>query len=473
MNYINAVPRKFSDCTGYLDEKMARYFGGDRVLSEDIVVELLVSTSFGANSILYAVWLGYLMGMWAMLIHFAWCMSFCLMAYFSERIYTHTSIHDFLSCLFGPVTKKLAAICSIVGLLYFTGWEIAIAKSGLEASALSPKVSSPYTWSILVALVVCIALLYTVVGGQHANGFANLIMNKIKLILLVIIAVTVLFTLNNGGQITAVTLIPSFSEAIRNIGVAGLITNVLLNLSWQFVDNSSWQIISLGCETGQYSANRALKRTAIQIFAIYGVETLLGASLRGLSGLDSDNILSGIIYIVGTYGNFLGFCAISLILLSMMSLIDGMSLSVAQTIMVDLDFGKILNRVCPTQSSSSLRTARVVTLLLGALAAWGIQFLLEGLGSSIFDFVYIFTIVQLGLIGPVIFGLTFSPRHIPKVWVSIAVPIAIGFLMNILGGIWGVSWLSDIAGAVTATSSFVICLMLYWIWKRKGGIWAH
>ena len=468
MNYINAVPRKFSDCTGYLDEKMARYFGGDRALSENIVVELLVSTSFGANSILYAVWLGYLMGMWAMLIHFAWCMSFCLMACFSERIYAHTSIHDFLSCLFGPVTKKLAAICSIVGLLYFTGWEIAIAKSGLEASSLFPKVNSPYIWSILVALVVCIAMLYTVVGGQHANGFFNRIMNKIKLILLVIIAAAVFFALGNSGRFSAVTLFPSFSDAIRNIGVAGLITNVLLNLFWQFVDNSSWQIISLGCETGQYSANRALKKTAIQIFAIYAVETFLGASLRGLSGLDSDNILSGIIYIVGSYGNIFGFCAIILILLSMMSLIDGMSLSVAQTIMVDLDLAKLLNRLRQThQSSSSLRTARVVTLFLGALAAWGIQFLLEGLGSSIFNFVYIFTVVQLGLIGPIIFGLVFSPKYIPKVWISIAIPIATGFLMNILGGIWGISWLSDIAGAVTATSSFAICLMLYCLSFRK------
>ena len=456
INNVNVLPRKFSDCTGYLDDKMTKYFGGDRTLSKEKVVELLVSTSFGANSILYAVWLGYLMGMWAMIIHFAWCMSFYLLSKFSKQIYTHTSIHDFLSCHFGSIAKKVAAICSCIGLLYFAGWEIAIAKSGLDSFTMTSEMGKSWVWSVLLLVMICIALLYTVIGGQRANGYVNLIMNRIKAVLLVAIGLGIFYTLSNYNQFSYDILIPDFTDALKSIGLTGLITNIFINISWQFVDNSSWQIISSGRDAGIGTISASLKRTGLQIFLIYAVETFLGASLRGISGLDSDNVLSGIVYIIGGQGNiFFVLCIVILLLLSMMSLIDGMSLSVAQTIMVDLNFGEIIKKIKPN-CQSGIQTARIITLFLGALAAWGIQFVLAGFGKSIFDFVYVFTIVQLSLIGPIIMGLVFQPKYIPRMWVSIIISLILGFLLNILGNAYSISWLCDIAGTVTAVSSFAI-----------------
>ena len=336
---------------------MTKYFGGDRTLSKEKVVELLVSTSFGANSILYAVWLGYL---------------------------------------------------------------------------------------------------YTVIGGQRANGYVNLIMNRIKAVLLVAIGLGIFYTLSNYNQFSYEILMPDFTNALKSIGLTGLITNIFINISWQFVDNSSWQIISSGCDTGIGASSSSLKRTGLQIFLIYAVETFLGASLRGISGLDSDNVLSGIAYIIGGQGNiFFVLCIVILLLLSMMSLIDGMSLSVAQTIMVDLNFGEIIKRIKPNRQSG-VQTARIITLFLGALTAWGIQFVLTGFGKSIFDFVYVFTIVQLSLIGPIIMGLVFQPKYIPKMWVSIIISLILGFLFNILGNAYSISWLCDVAGTVTAVNSFAI-----------------
>ncbi len=475
INNVNVLPRKFSDCTGYLDEKMAKYFGGDRALSEEKVVELLVSTSFGANSILYAVWLGYLMGMWAMIIHFAWCMSFYLLAKFSKQIYAHTSIHDFLSCHFGSVAKKVAAICSCIGLLYFAGWEIAIAKSGLDSFTMNSEIGKSWVWSLLLLVMICIALLYTVIGGQRANGYVNLIMNRIKVILLVVIGLGIFYALSNNNQFTYDILMPDFKDALKSIGLTGLITNIFINLSWQFVDNSSWQIISSGCDAGMGTSSTSLKRTGLQIFLIYAVETFLGASLRGISGLDSDNVLSGIVYIVGGQGNiFFVLCIVILLLLSMMSLIDGMSLSVAQTIMVDLNFGEIIKKIKQNRQSG-VRTARIITLFLGVLAAWGIQFALAGFGKSIFDFVYVFTIVQLSLIGPIIIGLVFQPRCIPRMWISIVISMTLGFLFNILGNVYSISWLGDVAGTVTAISSFAISGLLLIVSRncKKQGVSQH
>lgn len=468
MNNVSVFPRKFSDSTGYVDDKMAKYFGGDRTLSEDKVVGLLVSTSFGANSILYAVWLGYLMGMWAMLIHIAWCLSFCLLSLFSKHIYAHTSIQDFLGSHFGKFVKKIAAVCSVVGLLYFSGWEIAIAKSGLYSFVTTGFiVTKPWILSLLLTLGIFAAILYTIIGGQKANGYVNNIINKIKLILLVIISIGVFYVLCCDGQFKISTLIPDFSCAVKNLGFAGLITNIFINLSWQFVDNSSWQIVSSGHESKEDSINYSLKKTGIWIFVVYTMETFLGALLRGISGLDSNNVLTGITNIVGSNVNvFFHLCTIMLILFSMVSLIDGMSLSVAQTIMVDLNFGKVINRLIPNKQSN-LRTARIVTLILGITAAWGIQFLLAKCGSSIFDFVYVFTVVQLSLVGPVITGLVFCVQYVPKMWISIILSVIVGFFFNIYGNIYNISWFIDIAGTMTAMSSLVISIILCLICKKK------
>lgn len=97
----------------------------------------------------------------------------------------------------------------------------------------------------------------------------------------------------------------------------------------------------------------------------------------------------------------------------------------------------------------------------------GIQFVLAGFGKSIFDFVYVFTIVQLSLIGPIVMGLVFQPRCIPKMWVSIIVSLILGFLFNILGNVYSISWLGDVAGTVTAVSSFTISGFLLFVSRKN------
>lgn len=467
IKYVGAVPRKFSDCTGYSDDKVAKYFGGDRTLSESKVVELLVSTSFGANSILYAVWLGYVMGMWAMLIHFAWCMSFLGIARYSKQIYIHTSIHDFLSCHFGTTVKKVSAICSCVGLLYFTGWEIAIAKSSLESFVEQSAFGRPWLWSTLIVVTVLIALLYTVVGGQRANGYVNLVVNRVKIALLGIVIISIIYALHSGTNFTTSVEMPSFSSAIKNIGLVGLITNIFINFFWQFVDNSSWQIISAGCVSENSNSDKALIRAGCRIFLIYAGETFIGASLRSISGLDSNSILSGLPHILGALGSKVIIpCIVILVLLSMMSLVDGMALSVAQTFMIDL---KIDRKANPSSDNrqSSIDFARVLTAALGVLGAMGIQVMLFCFGKSIFDFVYVFTLVQLSLIGPVIVGLVFRPQYIPRMWSSIVISLVLGFSFSILSAVCGVQWIGDAAATVTAICSLLISFLLYMI-NAKG-----
>lgn len=457
-SYIQTDLRNFTDCSGYTDVKTASYFGMDRSLSQSKIIHLLVSNSFGANSILYAVWLGYLMGMWSLIIHIAWCISFLLLIKFSKIIYSHTSIHDFLDCCFGSVTKRISAICSIIGMIYFMAWEITSARSGLSYLENSIGGEQNNCFSIIIYMCVIIALLYSIIGGQRMNGYINIILNFLKEGLLVVIIIGIFIAMKDKSSIIISNLFPNPKSSIQNIGIIGLFSNIIFNLLWQFVDNSTWQIISYGVDKNTYNINKNLKKTSAKIFVIYFTETILGASLRSIAGLNSDNILSGIIYLFGSHGNIiLLFLTIFMILLSVMSLVDGISLSTAQTIMVDLKIGKRISKK-HSNMKSQIRVAQILTFCLGIIGAWVIQIFLNYLGKNIFDFVYVFTVVQLGLIGPILIAL-FKKNHyanMSKIYISIPISIITGLLCNILGNLKHISWITEMSGAITI---FVSCIM--------------
>jgi hypothetical protein len=45
-------------------------------LGKSSIVNLLLSSSFGINALFYAVWLGYTVGFWAIIIQLSWGLSF-------------------------------------------------------------------------------------------------------------------------------------------------------------------------------------------------------------------------------------------------------------------------------------------------------------------------------------------------------------------------------------------------------------
>ena len=143
----------------------------------------------------------------------------------------------------------------------------------------------------------------------------------------------------------------------------------------------------------------------------------------------------------------------------MMSLIDGISLSVSQSLMIDVGLEKLLARA--NQRQTGLQFARVVTILSGIFAAWGVRFVLNFLGSSIFDFVYILIVAQLSLLGPVLVGLLFKSRRVQHMWLGIAVGLIFGVSTNIIGGVFGVNWLMDASGTIAALTSTMASVGLF------------
>jgi len=449
---VPAPPRSIVDVLPHNGKFLDSYFLANRTMSLSRTSNLLIASSFGANSILYAAWLGYIMGLWALLIHAAWCLSFVLLARFSTTIFEHTSLNDFLGCKFGRATQFIASICSIIGIIYFAGWEIAITKSGIDSLLIGIDINMN---TIVLSLVVCSALLYVGIGGRKADGIADSIFNSIKYILLAIVVFILAIRMVNTPNLDISVMFPKFSTAVAAIGLLGFITNFIFNLSWQFIDNSSWQSISSGDKSEKNNAKGSLLMASKGVFFAYILSTILGVFLRQVSDLNSDNILGGIkAFAENTSfdGKVILVCAVSLLLISsMVSLIDGIGLSVAQTVLVDLRI---------RTKKNSFLMVRLFTIAAGVFSALGVQTILNFIGANIFDFVYIFIVVQLSLLGPVLIGLLSKNKNVRYIWCSIIFGVVAGIFASVGGKMWHLSWLSEAAGTISAITSTLTAISL-------------
>jgi Na+/proline symporter len=436
-----------------------KHFLAQRSLKPRLVSQILCSTSFGVNAILYAVWLGYVMGMWAILIHIGWCLSFVLLAIFVKKIYKFTSVNDYLESKFGKTTKQVAVSCSIIGLIYFAGWEIAVTKSSLQTIFENLSVSTKFVLPALIGAIVVTAVVYITVGGRKANSIVDTWLNFIKFALLGILTVAaIVFLTKSADTSVGGALMPKFSAAIAGIGLVGFITNFFFNFVWQFVDNTSWQAVSSVKNTQDIrQLRKPLVLASIGVFVAYLLGTIFGACLRGITDLTSDNIL-------GAITNFSGgmlFAVLMIILLSFsaVSLLDGVSLSVSQSFLVDT--GLFRNLIQRANKRKLMFWTHAITIFIGIIAAFGVQIILQFLGGSIFDFVYILIIPEISVLGCVLVGLILPNKKCPLIYLSILVALPIGILCSIFAGIYGIMWLVDAAALITASVSVVCSVIIY------------
>ncbi len=258
-----------------------------------------------------------------------WMVSFFLLARFSQQIYQSVSLHEFLGEKFGVATRKLAALCSVIGITYFIGWEVAVANSALQSSTVSFVAGAEYG-NALLFLALLVAIFYSTTWGRRASGSVNVWLNFIKISCLILLLALLGYSFVHHGHSFA-ALLPKLSEAIAAMGVVGLLTNIIFNISWQFVDNSSWQSISsMDTEKRHQSASAIRHAGVLTLLTVNGIGTLLGALLRPTHGVDSTNALGQIVQSISSLQPIAVIAMIVLIVLSVISLFDGAILSISQ-----------------------------------------------------------------------------------------------------------------------------------------------
>jgi hypothetical protein len=431
------------------------------------VGSLLMSSSFGLNSIFYAAWLGYSIGLWALVIQLFWSVSFFRLARHAEVIHRHKSMHHFLGHDFGRITRVVAGCFSLVGMMCFIGWEIEITRStlGNVLSSVNNSADSVATTAFILAVcVVAVCLFYTVLGGLRGNALADEALNvtKIVCVLALIIGLSVIAGHSNT-LFDRQVLLPSREDLSKNLGILGFITNAAFNVAWQFVDASSWQSVIAGRQKDPSDAGRNLVLSGKWIFFVPGViGTILGIVLHSFSGVTSDNII-GQATILGTpLSTFFRIAGIILIIACVMSLLDGMFLACAFTLIVDI--------VYPSESLTALEaeatraevvlfTIRLTLIAIAIVASFGVHWLLGALHLSIFAFVYVLIISQLCLLGPILAGLN-SRKPKGPMWVVLLLSALVGFSCVWAGTHGYQTWWADIAGTLTSVVSITLAYSL-------------
>ncbi|MBK9074750.1 MAG: hypothetical protein IPL77_07155 [Flavobacteriales bacterium] len=445
---------------------------GGRQLGKMSIVNLLLSSSFGLNAIFYAAWLGYSIGLWGVVIQAAWAVSFLLLIPYSNKLDTSNSLHDFLGHRFGNPTRKVAALCSLVGMMYLMGWEVGIGEASFQtffASSSDISTAEALSYGNWFTLAVVVGtLLYTALGGLQGNAAVDKLLNFLKVTILIVVTILLLGSFHETpGRSFGQAVFPSWETMVENLGVWGLITNIIFNLSWQFVDNSTWQSLIAGSNTEVKATRWNLRMSAFAVFLTVGLfGTLLGVALANTEGVTPDNLLALAVQSSPWAGALLTFAMFIVIVACMMSLLDGLLLASALTIVVDL-MRSSEGAAAESDKTSALFTTRIALLIVAGLSIWGIRYILGLSGASLFDFVYIVIITQLALFGPVLLGLL-TNREAPRpMWLAVVLALIVGFGTIAIGTITETKFLLDGAGTFTILASVLVGLIITYATKSS------
>lgn len=448
------------------DEKfgpISSYLLAGRSLGRVSVVSLLMSSSFSLNALFYAAWIGYTIGAWALIIQFAWSACYFWLAWYTNRIRLSKSIHDFLFTNFGAATRIVAGLLSLIGMMCQIGWESEIAASTfgtLVGTDVARSAQSAIAAGAIVAGgVVASCLFYTVIGGLRGNAIADKVLNIIKLVCLLIIIVFL-------GVHTSASIgdfVPKWTTVAAKMGGFAFTTNVVFNLLWQFVDASSWQSIIAGKQVKEDDMANNLKASGIAIFIVPGIiGTILGIVTHGLTDVSDNNVIARIAVTAFGWWSPLGAICALLMIAAVMSLLDGLFLACAYTLVVDVFFPREKLPAIEentVRAESILAWIRVSLILIAIISAVGVHFLVEHWHLDLFSFVYVLIISQLCLFGPVILGLTSNRVPRSPMWLVLIASFVIGMLSAWWGTHGGDSRWSDAAGSITAIVSTLFALI--------------
>lgn len=434
------------------------YFLASRSLRPSLVTSLLVSGSFSLNGMLYQTYLGYKIGIWGLLPQIAWALSFLFLARYAEKLVSSKGLHNFLGENFSSRTRKLAAICSVVGLSLQIGWEYSVSKSAF-ASLTTPHLSE-IAVTVVVGSIFAIATFYTLVGGLRSNSVTDLLQNVIKGGCFLVIGMLAYFALGSGG-VSGTNVVPEPINAIREFTVTGLIANLAFSLVWQFVDMSTWQTaIASGHEGGADRARKSLRNAAFWVFVAPGIlGTFVGIALAGKESLDPNTVLPTLLSSAGGAIATMAVLTVALVA-TIMSFVDGMLLGIGFTVVTDLLFAKTVAQYSllspPTEEMRAdnqyrRAVARVmsgarITLIASALAGTiFLDFLARYLGLDLFQQVYIVTIGQVSLIGPIFCALLGRSAKRGAGVLAICAGLASGFGLVAAGFAYGSADLTNLA----------------------------
>lgn len=222
--------------------KIEKFFLAGRNIGQSLFINASWGTNFAfANSIFYAFWLTYTIGLVALWVQTLWAVGICLYALILPKLIRHTehyTLHGYLGSLFGSKTRVMASIVSMTGLLICLGFEISFVSMFL-AQVLGLKDFQ----FLVVALFAGFIATFCSIGGFQANVITDKISNRIMIVgMLILLVLSFLHNNFEWSMLQAGTLWKSFSDT-SNTSV-GLLLGLAFFSLYNFIDMTNWQNIS-------------------------------------------------------------------------------------------------------------------------------------------------------------------------------------------------------------------------------------
>ena len=344
------------------------FFWGDNSFSVSQATHLNLSTSFSINGIIYSAWLGYVAGWVSVIPQIVWCASFIWLSRYSKRISLLSktgTLHGNIGYIFGKNAAYWASAASLIGFTLLLGWELYV---GAQLFNSVTKINSPQIENTVYFSLAGIGALYCMVGGLRGNMYANEFQNYLSAVA-VIIAIMYLGFYAPGTQKFSwndFTDSSTFSALAKELTTAGIISNIVLFLVYQFLDMSNWQnIASLSAKTT--GTKKSLWLSAFWVLVFPGITgSALGMVMRSFSNITSDNIVPELLDQLKN--NLVIFTLLSAGFFAMMlSTIDGFLLAAAQAATWDIFDRKSVLKILLNRSSPQFSEHDIIhSNLLGA-----------------------------------------------------------------------------------------------------------
>lgn len=240
------------------------------VAGRNIGLPLFTQTTWGSsfafgNSIFYAVWLGYTIGLSALWIQAVWAIGMVCYALLLPRLIGFTenyTLHGFLGSLYGPWCRVTASLVSVLGLLILLGFEVSFVAQYFAQVTNLQRVE----WLVVLATATFIAT-FCSIGGFKANTVTDRLSNYIAVGAMLVLLMLMIF--QNGSQLatgfsrSAIWNSATDFSSQNAIYLTGLAFFALFNIvdmsNWQNVSANSLNVdLSLGCLNRLLSVDRFL-----------------------------------------------------------------------------------------------------------------------------------------------------------------------------------------------------------------------
>jgi Na+/proline symporter len=464
------------------------------VAGRNIGLPLFTQTNWGSsfafgNSIFYAIWLGYSVGLSALWVQALWAVGMTAYALLLPRLVKYTqnyTLHGFLGSSYGSACRVTASIISVIGLLILLGFELSfVAQYFSQVTNLQHL-----EWLVVLALAIFVAT-FCNIGGFKANTVTDRISNYFALgalLCLLLLTVTKHHTaLAQGFTPKALWSSAGDFSSSSILYFIGLGVFALFNI----VDMSNWQNVSANSLDDDLSpASQAqrnnmkwamLKAAALFLFAPVLTGTVLGYMLRVLQigTTDQNTFMSHLVFGVLPTNPVLSVLILSVLtfafLASSLAGTDSWLLASTQTLSWDLiDYKRFraagfkVSNFDQVQNEGITRRGRLILMIVGVGGASIVYYISKYVWDQVFALQFVIFGGGLAMLPALLFGIFRSPISEVKILPKFALmSIIVGYGCAL--GLFGYSLVTQNPDAVsplpvvvlvTAFSIFLLGLIL-------------